>query len=155
MRIDLSGAPISPPAPPAGIRRVNFIPARHARPARDLLNTAFRPGGGQVEAFDAWWARLKTDAEYDPALCVVLLDGRGDLVGFAHCWSGGFIKDIAVAEAWRRKGLGRTLIETAMAAFARRGLTHVEVKLASDNPYGAGRFYERMGFTRSPDPAAP
>lgn len=132
---------------PAGIAPTGFQPHRHARAARTLLNDAYRDGGGDVLAFEAWWPALSADPEYRPDLCFVALDARtGTLAGFAQCWSLGFVKDIAVMPAWRRHGLGRALMQQIFRTFQARGIFEVDLKLAADNPSGAAAFYARLGM---------
>jgi GNAT superfamily N-acetyltransferase len=74
----------------------------------------------------------------------VLRDGH--LVGFELCWTSGFIKDIAVAAPYRRQGVGEALLLAAFAALKARGNEQVGLKVETENPSGAQRLYERLGF---------
>jgi ribosomal protein S18 acetylase RimI-like enzyme len=135
------------PVWPDGIVAAAFEPQRHASAARALLNAAYTPGGGDVLEFEAWWPALAADPEYRPDLCVVALDaGNGELAGFAQCWSLGFIKDIAVSDAWRGRGLGQALMQEVFARFQARGIFEVDLKVHADNPSGAARFYQSLGM---------
>ncbi len=52
---------------------------------------------------------------------------------------------IGVAAAYRRQGIGKALMETALAVAKNRGLTRVELFVRTDNR-PAIRLYERFGF---------
>ncbi|MCI4645128.1 MAG: GNAT family N-acetyltransferase [Hyphomonadaceae bacterium] len=146
MRKRLAG--LEPPRPlPGGFAFTAFDEARHARPARDLLNAVYADGGGDVLDFETWWPALKADSEFDPALCFIVTEtASGTLAGFAQCWSSGFMKDIGVRADLRRLGLGKAVIAQIFAEFAARGLNEVHLKVQSDNPSGAVAFYRALGM---------
>lgn len=131
---------------PRDIRRVPFTPEHHAPKAHALLVKAYAKGGGSVEPFDIWWPSLRDDAEYDPALCFIAVNGSDDVVGLAQCWTSAFIKDLAVDPAYRRKGLGSALLREVFRAFRERGASSVALKVQADNPSGAVRLYRAHGF---------
>lgn len=132
---------------PDGIETTAFDPLHHGRAARALLNDAYAPGGGDVFAFEDWWPVLSADPEYRSDLCFVALDAaNGALAGFAQCWSLGYIKDIAIAPAWRRHGLGRALMQEIFRTFQARGIFKVDLKVTADNPSGAAEFYSSLGM---------
>ncbi len=136
------------PAPkwPDGIVLASFE-ERHALAAHKLLTEAYASGGGGVPSrFVDWWTSVSTDEEFDPALCFVALDASGEMAGFALCWTSSFVKDIAVAKTHRRKGIGQALLLTAFAALKARGHEQVGLKVELDNPSGAQRLYESLGF---------
>jgi ribosomal protein S18 acetylase RimI-like enzyme len=99
-----------------------------------------------VEPFGIWWPSLKSDSEYDPALCFVATDEQDRIVGVAQCWTSAFIKDLAVQPDRRGQGLGSALIHEALQAFKQRGASHVDLKVDADNPSGALRLYCSHGF---------
>jgi ribosomal protein S18 acetylase RimI-like enzyme len=139
-------APFPAPAFPAGIRLVPFE-EKHALAAHALLADAYARGGGGVPSrFVDWWTSMSTDEEFDPALCFVALDAEGVMAGFALCWTSSFVKDIAVATAHRRQGVGEALLLAVFAALKARGNEQVGLKVKIDNPSGAQRLYERLGF---------
>lgn len=132
---------------PQGFAFIAFEEARHAAPARTLLNRVYAQGGGDVMAFEEWWPALKTDAEFDPALCLVLIEtASGDMAGFAQCWSSSFIKDIGVRPGLRRRGLGQALMAQVFHILAARGFKDVHLKVLADNPSGAVAFYRALGM---------
>ena len=134
------------PVWPAGISLVPFADEL-ALDAHALLRDAYREGAGEVPAsFVDWWLSVSSDEEFDPDLLFFARSDDGRLAGFALCWTSGFIKDLAVATAFRRKGLATALLDTIFAAFAERGETEVRLKVRADN-LAARRAYEKAGFT--------
>jgi ribosomal protein S18 acetylase RimI-like enzyme len=140
------------PVWPGGVRPEPFIPNRHAFKACSLLNDAYRTGGGTVQPYEDWWPQLRDDSEYDPALCFVVMDANDDeIAGFAQCWTSAFVKDIAVAERWRRTGLGTAIMQAVFCAFAERKAPYVDLKVESTNPHGAVQLYQSLGMERIED----
>jgi ribosomal protein S18 acetylase RimI-like enzyme len=138
--------PVPEPLWPAGIRLAPFEPDRHAKRVHALLVEAYSRGGGYVEPFAIWWPSLRGDSEYDPALCFVAANEQGDVVGVAQCWTSAFVKDLAVAPAARRHGLGSALLCHAFRVFRDRRAAFLDLKVDSDNPSGALRLYRSLGF---------
>ena len=58
----------------------------------------------------------------------------------------GFIRTLAVREAWRRRGIGLALLHESFRRFAARGETTAALGVDSENPTGATRLYERAGM---------
>ena len=137
------------PAPvwPPGSRLHPFEPERHSKAAHALLVQAYGNGGGSVDHFESWWTVLNGDPEYDPAVFFLAVDAQERIVRLAQCWTGAFLKDLAVADEWRRKGLGQALLLHAFNVFRLRGASHFDLKVEDNNPSGAGRLYRRLGMT--------
>ncbi|TPI86497.1 N-acetyltransferase [Mesorhizobium sp. B2-8-9] len=114
-------------------------PALHA-----LLEEVFDDGADGP--FDEWWPRIAGDAEFDPALCFLAIDGKGLLAGAAPCWISGFVKDLAVHPESRRQGLGEALMRQVFLTFRERGATHVDLKTNIVKNTAAFRLYERLGM---------
>jgi len=125
--------------------REGDAPAVHA-----LLVHAYADGGGRVEGYAAWRRSFTTDAEYAPECCFLAFQGER-LAGAALCWSSAFIKDLCVAAPYRRRGLGAALLNQALQHFAAAGARAVTLKVEADNPSGARRLYERLGFEPEPE----
>ena len=139
-------APFPAPIWPAGIRPVPFG-AQHALAAHALLAKGYAGGGGAIPSrFVDWWNTVSTDEEFETALCFVAMDADAKMAGFALCWTSGFVKDIAVAARHRRKGVGEALLLAAFATLKGRGNEQIGLKVEIDNPSGAQRLYERLGF---------
>jgi ribosomal protein S18 acetylase RimI-like enzyme len=143
MRLEPLRARLPAPVWPEGVHVRSFAPA-DAKALHALLEHGYRRGGGSVPAFEAWLPRMTNDAEFDPDLWF-LAEFRATLVGAVLCWTSAFVKDIAVDEAWRRRGIGAALLLHAWGALAARGANRVELKVEADNS-SARRLYERLGM---------
>jgi ribosomal protein S18 acetylase RimI-like enzyme len=143
MRRDL-GAPVAVAPLPAGIVLVPYDKAI-ANESRELMKRVYPDGlnDGGI-SFEGFWHWLTTDPEYDPDLMFVATAG-GAVVGFCHCWTGSFVKDLVVAPEFRRRGLGGALLTLALEEFRRRGASAVDLKTDIDN-VTAQSLYRRLGF---------
>lgn len=140
MRKHLDGILPRPDWPP-GITPISFD-AVEPRRIHNVLEAAFP---GLVAPCPDWYANLVGDAEFDAALCVPAVTANGEVAGFVQCWTSSFVKDLAVAPAHRRRGLGEALMRHAFILFAERGAVHVDLKVQlSETP--ARRLYERLGM---------
>jgi ribosomal protein S18 acetylase RimI-like enzyme len=101
--------------------------------------------------FDSWVKRIRADTSI-PSDGVYLLYVEGSAVGFI--WlddidaaeSRGFVVFLGVVKQERGHGFGRILLEVALAHFSRRGYSHAELGVDTENSSGALGLYERMGF---------
>ncbi len=137
--------PIPPSEWPDGVVVRTFEPA-DAPTVQALLAGAYAWDASYVvRPLEEWTSWLLGDEEYDPSL-VWLAERDGALVGCALHWTSGWLKDLAVVEAERGRGLGAALVHEGLTEFKRRGLTRVGLKVDVANPTGAQRLYERCGF---------
>ena len=109
------------------------------------------------EAYSAWdahyvplahddWVKWMTESdEFDPTAWFLAVSGD-ELLGCALHWNTGWLKDIAVCEQARGRGLGTALLRHGFTEFARRGIRRIGLKVDAGNPTGAIRLYERHGF---------
>ena len=147
MRIELSSEAIGSTDMHAGINVVPFDGDTHAAAARELLNAAYRNGGGEVLALDQWWPNLIADPEFDQELLFVLIDEHNsEMLAFAQVWNTGFIKDFAVRPSSQRKGIGRALLNHIFHSLRERGLHDCSLKVLADNPTNAPAFYRANGM---------
>lgn len=58
----------------------------------------------------------------------------------------GWIASLGVIRGWRGRGLASALIAASLDAFVDAGMTHSMLGVDSDNPTGAFRLYERLGY---------
>ena len=135
---------------PAGVGIVPFDEVRHPAPCHRLLASAYVQGQGEVGQFAQWWAGVRNDREYERRYMFVAEGTAGEPVAFAHCWSGAFLKDFAIAAEWRRRGLGTALLAHVFEAFRSDGHEALRLKVRPDNR-AAIAFYESMGMVPSPD----
>jgi len=60
----------------------------------------------------------------------------------------GWIGTLFVKRPWRNRGLARTLIARSLEAFKEIGMEHGALMVDTENPSGAVRLYEKMGFSK-------
>ena len=134
-----------PPHWPAGFTH-RTLQSADAPEIHSLLTRAF---DGNVADFDRWWSGLAGDPEFAADLCFLVHDRDGKLVGVAQCWTGNYLKDLAVGPEARRLGIGECLLRHVFATFRARGAASVDLKVDADNST-AIRLYERAGMRRIP-----
>lgn len=86
--------------------------------------------------------------EHDP-VCrhVAALDEEGRVIGTARMNDAGHIGRVAVAKSWRRRGVGRRLVEAMIEVARQDGLPEVDL----DAQLSAVDFYATMGFRERGD----
>ena len=131
---------------PAGIRARTFE-ATDAEEVHALLDEAYRSWDSRYVplAHDDWLRWMAGDPDFDPTVWW-LAERDGELAGCALHWRTGFLKDLAVRDSERGRGLGAALVQQGLAEFARRSVARVGLKVDAANPTGALRLYERLGF---------
>ena len=148
MEIELDGPP-APPQWPAGVRVRSFDEERDDRAVHALIQDAFGDNERHVpESFEEWHAFMIDREAFEPGLWF-LAEADGELVGAVLCPNyedEGWIRQLAVARDWRRRGLGRALLRQAFGEFHRRGRNRVGLVVDSWNRTGAKEFYERAGM---------
>lgn len=142
LRRDLTGS-LPNPSWPADIRldhyREELAPAIHA-----VLQLAQEQGGGRVGPLEQWRQQFVTDAEFDPALCLVVSNANG-ILGVSQCWTSAFIKNLAIHPHAQRMGLGRALLLHTFQVFKQRGEAFVDLKVLESN-LRARQLYESAGM---------
>jgi [ribosomal protein S18]-alanine N-acetyltransferase len=84
----------------------------------------------------------RSDAE------LLVAEAAGMLIGYAACWfvvDQGELGNVAVARAWRHRGIGARLVAAAIARAATRGVRELFLEVRPSN-VTAQRLYERFGF---------
>jgi ribosomal protein S18 acetylase RimI-like enzyme len=140
-------APLPVPAWPEGVtvRTANAgqdEPAIHA-----LVEAAFARPGRTPTTLDEWKGWMVDVNLFDPALWFLAVAGEA-LVGvcLAFAYPGeGWVRQLAVDEGWRRKGLGRALLHHAFGVFCERGYTQAGLAVDGEN-LDAQAFYRRVGL---------
>jgi [ribosomal protein S18]-alanine N-acetyltransferase len=95
----------------------------------------FAEAKGAVAVVAEVSAEVGADAEL-VGFCVAQLEGQV-----------GYVVTLDVAEAWRRRGLARRLMEEVEARMRAAGAGGMELHVATENA-GAIEFYGRMGYVR-------
>ena len=119
------------------------------------------------EAFrDHWGYSLPTEADYelflndplsrDRSLWRIAWDGdevAGQVRGYInedenrlHNRRRGWVENISVGRPWRHRGLARALINATFKVLRDRGMTEGALGVDAQNPTGALRVYESVGF---------
>lgn len=139
MRRSLQQASSSPVWPP----NVTLCPfeASHARATYQLLHEF---NGDDLLDWPTWQAQWQRNAEYDPQLCLLVMDDEG-LVALVHGWTSAYLKDLVVHPRARRRGLGRALLAWALQTYRQRGEPWVDLRVREDN-HPARRLYLQMGL---------
>lgn len=94
---------------------------------------------------EEWLEELDEDDEWRRDLSAVVLDGRGEPVGFVNVLDT-WVDQVGVVPAWRGRRLGAHLVARALAALAAEGAGPAWLTVNVDNP--AGALYEALGFER-------
>jgi N-acetylglutamate synthase len=82
----------------------------------------------------------------NPGLCHVA-EERGTLIGVMVCGHDGrrgYLHHIGVVPSFRRRGVGRKLVEATLAALSQVGMTRVHLQLKQSNSVGL-RFWKGLG----------
>jgi ribosomal protein S18 acetylase RimI-like enzyme len=113
-------------------------------------------------------ARNRTPADYaaflvgqleDPDVAVLVADDHGDVIGYAYAAVEGYdymslrgpagvLHDIVVDPAYRRRGVGRVLLQAVLSFLTTRGAPRVVLETAERNVAGQ-RLFESVGFRRT------
>lgn len=112
--------------------------------------------------------RDRTPADYaaflvgqlgDPDVVLIVADDHGDVIGYAYGAVEGYdymalrgpaavLHDIVVDPAYRGRGIGRLLLDAALAQLTARGAPRVVLSTADRNE-AAQRLYASVGFRRT------
>ena len=68
----------------------------------------------------------------------------GACLSFAYP-TGGWVRQLGVAEAWRRRGIGMALLRHTFVEFRKRGFDNVGLSVESERP-DAHLFYQQVGM---------
>jgi mycothiol synthase len=142
---------LTAPSWPDGITIRTFTPADGER-VHGLLDSIYAGWDPDyvVRNHDGWLAFMTAHEDFDPALWF-LCERDDELVACALHWRSnngdGWVKDIAVRENERGRGLGTALLRHAFREYSARGASRVGLKVDSNNPTGALRLYESVGFS--------
>lgn len=113
-------------------------------------------------------AKNRTPADYaaflnrqlaDPDVAVLVADDSGDVIGYAYAAVEGYdyitlrgpagvLHDVIVDRDYRGRGIGRLLLDAALAFFKSRGVPRVVLLTAEGNEAAQGLFVSR-GFRRT------
>ena len=123
----------------------------------NVYQDAFREGPGFPHwSEEVWVHNLTGGASFRPELSLLMLQGA-EPVGFAACHvetegaqdpaEVGWIAELGVRPAWRRRGLGSAVLNEVMRRFQAEGLLWAALAVNIDNDSALG-LYQRLGFER-------
>ena len=105
----------------------------------------------ETECFGDPWSEKSIASELTNPLSLWLVAMEGDtLVGYVGsqtCMDETDMMNIAVSPAYRRKGVGRALIEALVEALKEKGSRCLTLEVRASNE-GAIALYTKMGFTQ-------
>lgn len=148
MRIRLDGPP---PAPiwPAGVAVRSAVPEQDGRAIHRLVEAAFTRPGRTATTFEEWKGLMMRDDILDPDLWFLAVAQEhvvGACLSFAYPEEG-WVRQLAVAETWRRKGIGTALLRHAFGVFYGRGYDRAGLAVDSEN-HDAYALYQQVGMHR-------
>lgn len=147
---------IPEPALPGGMG-VRPVTRDQYRPIWDAAAEALRDHWGERDESEETWERFRDEpANEDPSLWRVAWDGD-QVAGLvittipheANEHFGrmrGYVDSVAVRRPWRRRGLATALLAQSLRAMRDAGLTSANLGVDTENPTGALRLYENLGF---------
>jgi mycothiol synthase len=147
MQVELDGQ-TPPPAWPEGMTVRTFRP-EEAHAVKELLDLAYAEEPDFTNRpFEEWKTFMLGDPSFEAESWFVVEAPDGSLAAAALNWREGFVKDLVVHPARRRRGLGAALLRHTFRHFAARGLDRVTLKTDSRNTSQAWRLYESMGMRK-------
>jgi GNAT superfamily N-acetyltransferase len=162
MEADL-GTPRTVPALPPGYR---FVPWNEAvidvhartkfRAFRDELDAIVFPCLGSLDGCRRLMREIRGKSGFLPAATWLIARGNspeslqwcGTIQGVAERGGVGMIQNVGIVPGHRGLGLGRCLVERAVAGFRMHGLDRASLEVTVDNAR-AMRLYQRLGFRRT------
>lgn len=125
---------------------------------REVFNEAFSDQWGLPTMTEELWKQFFVGVpQFRPDLTYLAVDGE-TMVGFCLNWvdearnkqigvGEGWIEAVGTVPAWRGQGLASALMVYSMKAFIKEGLEQAGLDVDTQNPTGALRLYEKLGFT--------
>lgn len=127
--------------------KIREAQAEDANALTKLAHAAKQSWGYPEELMQAWSAALTFDAAVLSAMHVGVAEGDAGILGFYALMGSGHSVQLEHLWVWpdqMGKGVGRSLVDHALAAAARRG---AEVLVIESDP-NAEAFYRRLGAVR-------
>ena len=128
----------------------------HMRQIWEADVDAFRDHAGAIEQSETDWQRFRGEPDQDPSLWKVAWHGDrvvGQVRSFinheaneAYGRLRGYTEEISTARDWRGKGIAGALICESLRELKGRGLEEAGLGVHVENPTGAFRLYEGLGF---------
>ncbi len=117
---------------------------------------AFRDSWGFVEPTEGDWIEFRDDPLRDESLWKIAWEGNrvvGQVKSFINHAENeeqgvkrGYTEEIATARDWRGRGVASALICESLRELRGRGMTEAALGVHTENPTGALRVYQSLGF---------
>ncbi|MGH8911573.1 MAG: GNAT family N-acetyltransferase [Acidimicrobiia bacterium] len=131
----------------------------HLRQIWEAEVEAFRDHRGYTEQTETDWEAWLDSPNWDPSLWQIAWT-RDHVVGQVRSFIDpvenekfgrlrGWTEDISTAREWRGRGVAGALICSSLQLLAERGMTEAALGVDTENPTGALRLYESLGFVRT------
>jgi GNAT superfamily N-acetyltransferase len=140
---------------PEGVE-VRSVAAEQYRQVFAAMNEAFRDHWGHSEATEADYQRWINSPNFQPLLWQVAWVGdevAGMVLNFIDREYNesfkrlrGWTESICVRRSWRKLGLAKALITRSMRLLQGQGMTEAGLGVDAQNPTGALRLYESLGY---------
>lgn len=137
------GLPISLPV---GFSAETFDAEKHPKEIEWLFYQGFDHGSDKEEFLKQYKAPTGKRPHFNPYLCIVIKNKEGDLVASASTWYDektdyAYLEPVCVTPSYRKMGLGKMVVYTAMNHARELGAKRVVVNSGQE-------FYERIGFKK-------
>jgi len=143
---------------PAGVVVRSVAPQQY-RQVGAAMNEAFRDHWGHSESTEEDYQRWINGPHFQPHLWQVAWAGdevAGMVLNFIDREYNenfrrlrGWTDPICVRRLWRKQGLAKALIARSMQLLKEQGMTEVGLGVDADNPNGALRLYESLGYRQT------
>lgn len=140
---------------PGGVEVRPVAPAQY-RQVFAAIDEAFRDHWGHGEVTEEDYQRWINSPSFQPHVWQVAWAGdevAGTVLNFIDREYNtefkrlrGWTEDICVRRPWRQQGLAKALIVRSMRVLREQGMTEVGLGVDADNPNGALRLYESLGY---------
>ena len=149
--------PIPDPPLPAGLEVRPAVPD-HTRQILAASDEAFQDHWGHVPLTENMIREWMDSPEFQPELWQVAWEGdqvAGMVLNYIRDDENerfnrkrGYTEDISVRRPWRRRGLATALLARSLKLLKEHGMQEANLGVDTENPSGALRLYERLGFER-------
>ena len=122
----------------------------------DAMNEAFRDHWNHRDLTKEEFKQWMKDPTFDPKHWKIAWDGdqvTGMVLNFINEAENeeynrkrGYTESVSVRHPWRRRGLARSLLTQSLRYFKQLGMTEAALGVDTENPNGALRLYESVGF---------
>lgn len=144
------------PATAADLPALGRLGALLVRTHHDFDAKRFISATAETEGGYSWFLGTQLDK---PTICVLAAEDAGEVIGYTYAGvegrdymslrgPAGVLYDVVVDPTHRKHGVGRQLVEAALAFLKTHGSTQVVLSTATHNA-AAQRLFESVGFRKT------